>query len=84
MFGFDRSAARGEMSCRGIYIFTHDDPKGNAAAHRLFELVKTQARGDSGARAFSDYGKVLSPPTGALADHPGVTLTVLPHEQPVQ
>jgi CRISPR-associated protein Csd2 len=85
MFEFDRSAARGEMSCRGIYIFTHENPKGDAAAHRLFELVQTRARGDSTARAFSDYsGKILSPPEGALAAHPGVTLTVLARVEHVQ
>jgi CRISPR-associated protein Csd2 len=81
MFEFDRSAARGEMSCRGIYIFTHDDPKGDAAAHRLFELVQTRTRGDSAARAFSDYvGRIVAPADGALGGYPGVTVTRLQHE----
>jgi CRISPR-associated protein Csd2 len=81
MFEFDRSAARGEMSCRGIYIFTHENPKGDAAAHRLFELVQTQSRGDSAARAFGDYaGKIVTPMEGAVEGYPGVTLTRLPHE----
>jgi CRISPR-associated protein Csd2 len=81
MFEFDRSAARGEMSCRGIYIFTHDNPKGDAPAHRLFDLVKTQPRGDSAARGFGDYvGKIITPKEGSLEGYPGVTLTRLPHE----
>jgi CRISPR-associated protein Csd2 len=40
MFEHDRSASRGEMACRGLYIFRHDNPLGNAPAHRLFERVK--------------------------------------------
>ncbi len=40
MFEHDRSASRGEMSCRGLYMFRHDNPLGNAPAHRLFERVK--------------------------------------------
>jgi len=32
MFEHDRSAARGEMACRGLYIFTHDRPQGAAPA----------------------------------------------------
>jgi CRISPR-associated protein Csd2 len=40
MFEHDRSASRGEMACQGLYIFRHDNPLGNAPAHRLFERVK--------------------------------------------
>ncbi|MCL6635448.1 MAG: type I-C CRISPR-associated protein Cas7/Csd2 [Peptococcaceae bacterium] len=58
MFDYDRSAARGEMSCRGLYIFSHKDEKGlgNAPAHRLFELVEVVA-GDAAVppRSFGDY-----------------------------
>ena len=41
LFEFDRSAARGEMAVRGLWVFSHDNEKGNAPAHKLFELVKT-------------------------------------------
>jgi CRISPR-associated protein Csd2 len=44
MWDLDRSATRGEMACRGIYIFSHDSALGNAAAHRLFELLRVAAR----------------------------------------
>ena len=40
MFEHDHSASRGEMACRGLYIFRHDNPLGNAPAHRLFERIK--------------------------------------------
>ena len=39
MFEFDRSAARGEMTTRGLKVFEHASPLGNAPAHRLFERV---------------------------------------------
>ncbi len=42
MLEYDRSAARGQMAVRGIYIFTHENPKGNAPAHALFERVKVK------------------------------------------
>ena len=33
MFEHDRSAARGEMSTRGLFVFKHDSKLGNAPAH---------------------------------------------------
>jgi len=56
MFELDRSALRGEMSVRGIYIFTHQSPYGDAHAHSLFELIKVKKRdGVEAPRAFQDY-----------------------------
>ncbi len=40
MFEHDRSAARGEMSTRGLYVFKHDCELGNAPAHALFDRLK--------------------------------------------
>lgn len=40
MFDHDRSAARGEMSTRGVYIFRHDSQLGNAPAHSLLRRIK--------------------------------------------
>lgn len=56
MFEHDRSAARGEMSARKLYVFKHENDKGNAPAHQLFEMVEVK-RKDSNmpARSFSDY-----------------------------
>jgi len=73
MWDFDRSAARGLMACRGLYVFTHQDPYGTAPAHRLLELISA-ARQDAGqaVRSFSDYQVKVN---GSLPE--GVTLTRL-------
>ena len=76
MFEHDRSAARGEMSTRGLYVFKHDSELGNAPAHSLFERlkVKQQVPGDV-ARSFDAYsvlfdekslsvGQVVQPAAG--------------------
>lgn len=56
MFDHDRSAARGEMATRGLYVFKHDNALGNAPAHSLFDLIQvTQKDSDKPARDFSDY-----------------------------
>jgi CRISPR-associated protein Csd2 len=56
MFETDRSAARGEMSTRGLYVFAHDSALGNAPAHRLFERISVIKRdGTKPARRFEDY-----------------------------
>jgi CRISPR-associated protein Csd2 len=54
MFEHDRSAARGEMSTRGLYVFEHGSELGNAHAHALFDLVQVKRRADV-PRSFSDY-----------------------------
>lgn len=56
MFEHDRSAARGEMTTRALYVFEHAGKLGNAPAHRLFETVKVARKGGgTPARAFTDY-----------------------------
>lgn len=56
MFEHDRSAARGEMSTRGLYVFKHDSELGNAPAHTLFERIKPRLKdGVTVPRSFSDY-----------------------------
>lgn len=76
LFDFDRSAARGEMAVRGLWVFSHDNEKGNAPAHKLFGLINTPAIGGT-PRLFEDYeGVIKSPGDGSLEKHgfPGVTL----------
>jgi len=76
MFDYDRSAARGEMACRGLYIFTHENMRGNAAAHKLFKLIKIEPEKEP-PRQFEDY-EVSRPAPGPLAaPFEGVSLTVL-------
>ena len=56
MFEHDRSAARGEMATRGLYVFKHDSKLGNAHAHELFERITVAKKtGVQVPRAFSDY-----------------------------
>ena len=56
MFEHDRSAARGEMTTQGLYVFKHDSKLGNAHAHTLFSLVQFDRKRDVAVpRDFSDY-----------------------------
>lgn len=56
MFEHDRSAARGQMATRGLYVFKHDNKLGNAPAHKLQERVTVQRKDcNTPARNFSDY-----------------------------
>ena len=60
MFEHDRSAARGEMTTRGLYVFKHEGRLGNAHAHDLFErIVVRRKAGVDIPRAFSDYEVVV-------------------------
>lgn len=56
MFEHDRSAARGLMSARGLYLFRHGSKLGNAPAHGLFDAVRVERNDNGGpARHFSDF-----------------------------
>jgi len=56
MFELDRSASRGLMACRGLIIFKHHSPLGNAPAHELFKRVEvTRREGVEAPRSFDDY-----------------------------
>ena len=59
MFEHDRSASRGEMATRGLYVFKHDSQLGNAPAHKLFELIQVRKNIEEPARDFSDYTVTL-------------------------
>ncbi|AEB11038.1 type I-C CRISPR-associated protein Cas7/Csd2 [Marinithermus hydrothermalis] len=72
LFDFDRSASRGEMHVRGLCIFSHENPKGNAPAHKLFELIRINRKtGVEAPRCFNDYTVEIGLPPS------GVTLTCL-------
>ncbi|MBK7325826.1 conserved hypothetical protein [Candidatus Propionivibrio aalborgensis] len=74
MFDHDRSAARGEMSTRGLYVFKHEGALGDAPAHSLFDLIGAKQNDPAAtARAFSDF-TVSAPPAGPLSGFPRVTL----------
>ena len=74
MWDLDRSASRGLMSCRGLHVFSHESPLGNAPAHRLFDLISVHRNeGVEAPRQFRDY--TVSVDTGGIPD--GVALTRL-------
>lgn len=80
MFEHDRSAARGEMATRGLYVFKHDSELGNAPAYALFDKLTVKRRDESAvARSFDAYqvlfdGQALDEGQ-TLQPRPGVTLT---------
>ena len=76
MWDVDRSASRGEMACRGLYVFSHDSKLGNAPAHRLLELIRTPPSSSDAPRSFNDYA-IERPADGPLEGFQGVTLTTL-------
>ncbi|AKX93245.1 type I-C CRISPR-associated protein Cas7/Csd2 [Moorella thermoacetica] len=74
MWDVDRSASRGMMACRGLYIFSHASALGNAPADNLFKLITVKRRdGVKAARSFADYQVTINEEDLP----PGVTLTRL-------
>ncbi len=57
MFEHDRSAARGMMATRGLYVFEHSTALGNAPAYDLFDriTIKRNIASSGPARSFDDY-----------------------------
>lgn len=77
MFDHDRSAARGEMSCRGLYVFKHESKLGNASAYQLFELIQLALKDNVQVpRDFADYDVSIVAP-GRIESFPGVELLAL-------
>ena len=71
----DRSAARGIMSCRGLYVFSHSSPLGVAPAHALLERVRVRRRPARAVpRSFDDYETLVDRESPCR----GVELTELP------
>lgn len=61
MWDTDRSAARGMMACRGLYVFSHESSLGNAPAHKLLDRVTITRRPEVVApRAFGDFQVAVS------------------------
>jgi len=72
LFDHDRSATRGEMAVRGLWLFEHKDKLGNAPAHKVLSTV--QVPSVPSARSFAEYENagITEPEDGAEA-LPGVT-----------
>jgi CRISPR-associated protein Csd2 len=76
MFEFDRSASRGEMACRGCFVFTHESRLGSAPSHKLFDLISVQKKGGNASpRSFNDYTVSVKDP--ATVGFKGINLTRL-------
>ena len=71
MFEEDRSATRGQMSARGLYVFKHASALGNAPSHRLQATVKV-TRNPGVVRSFTDF--VVTPPMATANLPSGVEL----------
>jgi CRISPR-associated protein Csd2 len=54
MFEHDRSALRGEMSVRGLFVFKHRSALGNAPANALFDRVLVRRRVKSNVYSIGD------------------------------
>lgn len=73
MWDLDRSSARADMACRGLFVFSHDNPLGNAPAHKLLEQVRVVKTTDSELPSkFSDY-EVTAPDADTMPE--GVTFS---------
>lgn len=56
MFSIDRSAARGLMASRKLFVFRHASRLGEAPAHKLFDLVGVKCRDEVvSPRQYGDY-----------------------------
>jgi CRISPR-associated protein Csd2 len=56
MFEVDRSAARGLMTTRKLFVFEHNSLLGDARAADLFDRVKIKRKeGVEAQRSFGDY-----------------------------
>jgi len=68
----DRSASRGLMCTRGLYIFEHASPLGSAPAHELFDRVRVEQLSPKVPRSFEQYKGQIKVDTEGIP--PGVTL----------
>ena len=81
MFSIDRSAARGLMAPRELFVFKHHSKLGEAPAHKLFDLVSAKLRdGVVSPRSYRDY-VITAPSAGPVM--PGVDL-LTPFTTPVE
>lgn len=56
MWDIDRAASRGTLALRGLTVFSHENPRGNAPAYTLLERLSARKREDVQApRRFADY-----------------------------
>lgn len=69
---FDRSAARGFMAVRGLWVFTHENRYGNCPVHQLFDRLQIQCQTQP-PRSIEDYTITIDD----ASSPEGVTITRL-------
>jgi CRISPR-associated protein Csd2 len=55
MFEHDHAAGRGEVTLRGLYVFSHADAFGSGPAHTLFDKINVSRATDGPPRSYADY-----------------------------
>jgi len=76
MWDLDRSASRGLIACRGLYVFVHAAALGSAPAHTLFDRIQLDPLAPDGMpTSFRDYAGRIRIADQELPD--GVTLVRL-------
>jgi CRISPR-associated protein Csd2 len=73
-FEIDRSASRGEMAVRGLWLFEHNTELGNAPSHKVFSSIDFSNRPKEGwtPRSFTEYLPYLQAPQDGEEILPGV------------
>jgi CRISPR-associated protein Csd2 len=69
MFEHDRSAARGEMAKRKLFIFRHESKLGNAPSHELFNRIKTLRNHKGSSHAIGAEAADNWPPARSFEDY---------------
>ena len=73
LFDHDRSATRGEMAVRGLWLFEHKDKLGNAPAHKVLSTIELPQVPQ--ARSFAEYEAAgIGTPEDGTEALPGVTV----------
>ena len=80
MYWHGNSSSKAGMNVRGLYLFKHDTPLGEAHAHSLFErITEAKLAEDKSPRSFSDYSVLFDGKSVEVGESlqaaPGVTLT---------
>lgn len=75
LFDLDRSAARGLMAARHLFVFEHASALGEAPAHKLFDLIQVKKKVET-PRAYEDYAVIpLDEVRHKLSAFPGVSVS---------
>jgi len=73
MWDLDNSSARTGMACRGLYVFSHDNPLGDAPAYKLLDQIRVEKNPSvEYPSRFTDY-EISTPTAGEIS--PGITFS---------